>query len=155
MIIRVLVVFLVVGCLLSPCLADTILFKNGKKKTVRIYKVTREYVSYLEKDKIRVVARDKIKDKGITFDSKPLTEKELAEALKRAREALKKDLKREEKKNKIKPTKSGGAGSATGDKKPRKGVKVIAKEKSDTNEIELKIDPFPDHPVTDKKPKKK
>jgi hypothetical protein len=155
MMLRLLALWGLMACLLPPCLADIIVFKDGKKKTVRIYKLTREYVSYLEKDKIIVVARSTIKEKGITFNSKPLTEKELAEVLKKSREQLKKKLQEEEKKGGVKPGKSGVVRSVTADKKPAKGVKVIPKKDSKTKEIELRIDPFPDHPVTDKKPRKK
>jgi len=154
-IVRILAVCGLIACFVLPCSADTIIFKNGTKKKVRIYKTTREYVSFLYKGKIYVVARSKIKKKGMTFDSKPLTEKELAAALKKSRDELKKKLQAEEKKGGVKPGKGGEVKSVTDGKKPKKGVKVIAKDKSKTKEVELKIDPFPDHPVTDKKPKKK
>ena len=145
---------LVLG-LLPLCSADTITFKNGKTKTVRVYKLTREYVSYLEKGKILVVSRSRIKEKGITFDSKPLTEKELAEALKKSREQLKKKLHQEEKRGGVKTPKTSALRSVIRSSETAKGVKVIPKEKSTTKEVELKIDPFPDHPVTDKKADKK
>ena len=155
MVLRILAVFGLLACLLPPCSADTIIFKNGKKRTVRVYKLTREYVSFLYKGKIYVVRRSGIKKGGIRFDSKPLTEKELAEALKKSREQLKKKLHEEEKKGGVKTVKTAKPRSVTGGGKPAKGVKVIPKEKSNTKEVELRIDPFPDHPVTDKKPKKK
>jgi len=152
---RILGVCGLIACFALPSAADTIVFKDGTKKKVRIYKTTREYVSFLYKGKIYVVARTKIKKKGMTFDSKPLTEKELAAALKKSRDELKKKLVQEEKKGGVKPGKDGKITTVTDGKKPKKGVKIIAKQKSKTKEIELKIDPFPDHPVTDKKPKKK
>lgn len=155
MIVRILAVCGLIACFVLPCSADTIIFKDGTKKTVRIYKTTREYVSFLYEGKIYVVARSKIKKKGMTFDSKPLTENELAAALKKSRDELKKKLQAEEKKGGVKPGKGGEVTTVTDGKKPKKGVKVIAKDKSETKEVELKIDPFPDHPVTDKKPKKK
>ncbi|MFH1732957.1 MAG: hypothetical protein ABIF82_15075 [Planctomycetota bacterium] len=155
MIVRILAVCGLIACFVLPCSADTIVFQDGTKKTVRIYKTTREYVSFLHEGKIYVVPRSKIKKKGMTFDSKPLTENELAEALKKSRDELKKKLHEEEKTGGVKPGKDGEVKSVTGDNKPKKGVKIIAKEESETKEVELKIDPFPDHPVTDEEPKKK
>ena len=157
---RILAVCGLIACFVLPCFADTIVFKDGTKKSVRIYKMTREYVSFLYKGKIYVVSRDKIKpdtrkQKGIVCNSKVLTEKELVAALKKSRDELKKKLVQEEKKGGVKPGKDSKITTVTDGKKPKKGVKIIAKEKSKTKEVELKIDPFPDHPVTDKKPKKK
>ena len=149
---RVLILCGLVLGLVSACLADTLVFKDGTKETVRIYKMTREYISYLADGRLHVIPREKIKDIDITDE--PLTPEELAEALEQAREAAKEKLREEERRSKIKPA-EGGVQSVTGDTKPKKGVKVISKEDSETGEVELQIDPFPDHPVEDKTPKRK
>lgn len=162
MVLRLLALCGLVLALLPPCSADTITFKSGKKRTVRVYKLTREYVSYLYKGKILVASRRKVAKGGITFESKPLTEKELARALKRSREKLLEKLHREEKKSGIKTAKTVKTPKprfVTARTKAAKGVKVIPKDESETKEVELRIDPFPDHPVagekSDKKLKKK
>ena len=158
---RAIGVCILVVCLVSPCLADKIAFKDGTVKTVRIYKKSKEYVSYLYKGKIEVVPLSKIKDlpkgkKAIKYSNTPMTDKEkkeLAAALKARREELKKKLKEEEKNNGVESTKTTQVTSLTKDpKNPGKGVKIISKGKSKTKATELMIDPFPDHPV---KPKKK
>ncbi len=158
---RAIGVCILVVCLVSPCLADKIAFKDGTVKTVRVYKMSKEYVSFLYKGKIEVVPLSKIKDlpkgkKAIKFSNTPLTDKEkkeLAAALKARREELKEKLKEEEKKNGVKSTDTTQVTSVTKDpKNPGKGVKIISEGKSKTKATELMIDPFPDFPV---KPKKK
>ena len=143
---RSLAALTVLGCVfLSPCLADTIVFKDGSTKTVRIYKTASGYLSYLYQGKIEVVSRAKVK--SIKVEGKPLTEKELAAALKKSREAMKRQLKEEEAKNGVKVIATPKVKSVTDGKTPIKGVQVIDKAKSKTKATELKIDPFPDHPT--------
>ena len=116
----------------------------------RIYKTAKDYVSYLCKGKIEVAPRSKIKPDGIKIEGKPLTDKDLAEAIKTFREELKKKLKEEETKNGVKNGAKTGVETVGDGKTPTKGVKVIDKGKSKTKATELKIDPFPDHPTQPK-----
>jgi hypothetical protein len=131
--------------------ADTITFKDGTTQTVRIYKTAAEYVSYLYKGKIEVVRRDKIK--SIQIQGKPLTDKDLAAAIKKAREEAKTKLREEEKKLGVKPLAKAEVKDLTGGQAADKGVKVIGKGRSKTHATELMIDPFPDHPTETKKSK--
>ena len=147
---RFILVLTLVGVLAATAFADKILFKDGSVKTVRIYKTAKDYVSYLFKGKIEVAPRSKIKPDGIKIEGKPLTDKELAEAVKAFRKELKKKLKEEETKNGVKNGAKTGVQTVGNDKTPTKGVKVIDKGKSKTKATELKIDPFPDHPTQPK-----
>ena len=133
------------------CLADTVFFKDGTQKKVRIYKSAEAYVSYLCDGKIEVVPRDKIKE--IKVEGEPLTEKELAEALEKFRDELKKRVKADEQKSGVKPVKDADV-KIIDAKDPGKGVKIIDKDKSKTQATELMVDPFPDQPILDKKSKK-
>ena len=132
------------ACLCSSALGDKLNFKDGTTKSVRLIEVKKDVVSYVCDGKIEVVPRDKIKDDGVIREGEPLTEKELAEL-------LKKKVKEEEAKNGVKPTKEGEVKNLIDAKDPGKGVKIIDKDKSKTGATELIIDPFPDTPVPDKK----
>jgi hypothetical protein len=137
---------------------DTILFKDGTKKTVRVYKTTKAYVSFLCEGRIEVVARDKIKDGGIQVTGKPLTTKELAAALAKTREALRQRVRADAKKHGIKPVKRPVKVVTKDSNGAARGVKVVKKDASKTKATELIIDPFPDHPTekeTDETTKKK
>jgi hypothetical protein len=136
--------------LASGALADIITLKDGKSKTVRIYKVAKEYLSYLADGQIHVISRDKLKGYKIT-EKKPIGAKELAAAIKKTRVELKKKVREEAKKNGGKTTPDSVVKGVDG----AKGVKVIDKSKSKTKATELKIDPFPDIPVKGEKPKPK
>lgn len=134
--------------LAAVCSADTLTFKDGTVKKVRIYKMTKEYVSYLFEGKLEVVARDKLKDDtGIKIDGPPATEKDIVEAMKLYREEMKKKVLEEEKKCGIKTTPTTEVKSITESTTPIKGVTVIDKTKSDTKATEIRIDPFPDYPA--------
>lgn len=149
MVLRALVAF---GALLgfsAAGVADTITFKDGTEKTVRIYKMTKDYVSYLSEGKIEIVSRDKVK--ATKVEGEPISDKELAEAIERSRAEMKSKLKDEEAKAGLKPAASPDVKTVTETGDPAKGVKVIDKDKSKTKTTELMIDPFPDHPVIDKK----
>lgn len=144
---KVLACFMCLG-LAAACSADTLTFKDGTIKKVRIYKMTKEYVSYLFEGAIEVVSRDKLKDDtGIKIDGPPLTEKDIVEAMKLYREEMKKKVLEEEKKSGIKATPNTEVRSITECTTPVKGLTIIDKTKSDTKATEIRIDPFPDYPV--------
>lgn len=136
-------------CIPPVCLADTIILKDGTKKEVRIYKTAPAYLSYLYKGRIEVIRRDKVKKLLVT--GKALTDKDLAGAIKKWREDARKKIREEEKKNGIAPGKAPAVKSLMDPKKAGKGVRIIMKGRSKTKATELMIDPFPDHPVTDRK----
>jgi len=143
-------------CFVSTSLGDILIFKDGTRKHVRIYKMTKEYISYLSEGKIQVISRGKLKagKAGYKITGKALTDRDLAEAIKKSRAEMKKKLQEAEKKNGIAPTAVPVVKSVMDPTQGGKGVKVISKDKSKTHATELMIDPFPDHPVKGEGPKK-
>lgn len=133
-----------------PLAADTIVFKDGTTKKVRVYRSLPDYVLYIADGRIEVSAREKIKE--LKIEGELVSEAELAEVFKKLREELRGKVREEEVKSGIQPGKEGEV-KVIDSKDPGKGVKVIEKDKSKTNATELRIDPFPEHPVNDKKPK--
>jgi hypothetical protein len=129
--------------------ADTLTLKDGTKKTVRIYKVAKEYVSYLADGQIHVVSRDALKDYQIT-ETKPISPEELAAAVKKTREALRRKVREQAGEAGKKPEAPGELKTIEGGK----GVEVIEKGQSKTRATELKIDPFPEIPVKGEAPRK-
>ncbi len=149
MLMRIMAVWALVAWLTPLCLADTVVLKDGTKKEVQIYKLTKDYVSYIHKGHMDVVRRDELKAgrEGIEISGDLPTDEELAEAIKRARCELKKKVRKEERETGIRPAKKRLLRFVTAPKKRAKGVEVIKKEESKTAATELKIDPFPDYPV--------
>jgi hypothetical protein len=151
---RIAFAFTALLLLASVASADVILFKDGKKKTVRIYKTSKNYVSYLFAGRIEIVPRDTIKENGIQITGKPLTPKELAAALEAARKEMKQRVREEAKKNGVKPSRRPVKVVTDKSNGDAKGVKVVTKGASKTQATELIVDPFPDHP-TEKETRRK
>lgn len=147
---RTLVACALILCMASAGLADKLILEDGTVKDVRIYRLTKKYISYLHDGKLALIARARLKDHKI--EGKLLTDKELAEAIKAFREEAKKKVQQEEKKNGIEPAEKPGVKSAMDPEQAEKNVKIIAEKDSDTKAKELRIDPFPDHPVKEEKP---